>query len=815
MTNSLKNLLTLASGFMFCAGVNAQTITLEQAMADPDWIGRAPQQPYWSDDGDSVYFTQKRTGTQQSDLYQLDRDGRNLQLVKPESYPDADIKGGALSSDSRQKTYARAGDIYVKALRGGQITQLTRTAATESAPYFTADNNSVIFERDGKFFVRNLETGLEYQAAELLSEKSPQQILAEADPSYLESQQTRLFEIIRLQEEREIALRQYRETSQRADADRALLPFYLGEKEEVLSSTLSPNERWLAVVIRNESDREVGRAGSMPNYVTASGYTENRELRARVGTTEFATQRLVLLDLQTHQQSEIDLSALPGRMDQPLSEQLGIEPENGTEDNEGESEKVAQLRKIRLQGLAWSKNGERLLFRGVSRDNKEHWLLALNTLDLTLTDIEDSQYSAPLTLDSSAIALVHHNHDPAWINRRHLSAQWLPDNEGLVFQSEQDGYLHLYHWRDDTTVQLTKGEFEVYEPLLSKDGDSVYFRGNVGHPTIYEVYRVEIASQQLTQLTELGGMNEFELSPDENNLLITHSEAVMPPELYVQRARPQASANKITDTVSEQFKAINWTQPEFVEVRSSHVSDPIHSRAYTPNDESINRPAVIFIHGAGYLQNAHQGWSSYFREFMFHSFLVQQGYVVLDMDYRASRGYGRDWRTAIYQRMGTPEVEDLANGIDYLVSAKNVDRARVCTYGGSYGGFLTLMSLFKKPDLFACGAALRPVTDWATYNHGYTSDILNIPEVDPDSFERSSPIEFAEGLKAPLLIAHGMQDDNVFFQDSVRLVQRLIELEKENFEMAIYPIEAHGFREPSSWLDEYRRIYKLVEETIN
>ena len=125
------------------------------------------------------------------------------------------------------------------------------------------------------------------------------------------------------------------------------------------------------------------------------------------------------------------------------------------------------------------------------------------------------------------------------------------------------------------------------------------------------------------------------------------------------------------------------------------------------------------------------------------------------------------------------------------------------------------MALFNEPDLFACGAALRPVTDWAAYNHGYTSNILNIPELDPAAYERSSPIEFAEGLTKPLLIAHGMQDDNVFFQDSVRLAQRLIELEKENWELAVYPIEAHGFREPSSWLDEYRRIYKLIKDTLD
>ena len=222
----------------------------------------------------------------------------------------------------------------------------------------------------------------------------------------------------------------------------------------------------------------------------------------------------------------------------------------------------------------------------------------------------------------------------------------------------------------------------------------------------------------------------------------------------------------------------------------------------------------MFTHGAGYLQNSHLGWSSYFRETMFHSLLVQQGYVVIDMDYRASLGYGRDWRTAIYRHMGKPEVEDMRDGVNWLVDNVHVDRKRIGTYGGSYGGFLTLMSMFTAPDLFASGSAIRLVSDWAYYNHGYTSNILNTPEDDPIAYERSSPIYFAEGLVKPLLINAPMVDDNVFFQDTVRLVQRLIELEKQDFETAIYPIEPHGFVQPSSWLNEYRRIYKLFENTL-
>ena len=122
--------------------------------------------------------------------------------------------------------------------------------------------------------------------------------------------------------------------------------------------------------------------------------------------------------------------------------------------------------------------------------------------------------------------------------------------------------------------------------------------------------------------------------------------------------------------------------------------------------------------------------------------------------------------------------------------------------------------MFTEPDIFAAGAALRSVTDWAHYNHGYTSNILNTPQTDSLAYAKSSPIYYAEGLKGALLICHGMVDTNVHFQDVVRLTQRLIELGKDNWELAVYPVEDHGFTEPASWTDEYKRIYKLFEETL-
>ena len=150
----------------------------------------------------------------------------------------------------------------------------------------------------------------------------------------------------------------------------------------------------------------------------------------------------------------------------------------------------------------------------------------------------------------------------------------------------------------------------------------------------------------------------------------------------------------------------------------------------------------------------------------------------------------------------------------YLVDNYGIDPDRIGLYGGSYGGFITLMALFNAPDVFKAGAALRSVTDWAHYNHGYTANILNTPVEDSIAYAKSSPIYFAEGLKGHLLMCHGMMDSNVHFQDSVRLAQRLIELGKDNWELAVYPVEGHSFKRPSSWTDEYKRIWKLFEKTL-
>ncbi len=319
---------------------------------------------------------------------------------------------------------------------------------------------------------------------------------------------------------------------------------------------------------------------------------------------------------------------------------------------------------------------------------------------------------------------------------------------------------------------------------------------------------------QREQITSMTGSNSVQMSPDEKTLAITFSFANCPPELYIQENKAGAEAVKITDSRSDDFKAYQWRVPEFISFEAEDGID-LYARLYQPEKSIKNGAAVIFVHGAGYLQNAHKWWSTYYHEYMFHNILVDNGYTVIDIDYRGSAGYGRDCRTGIYRHMGGKDLSDQVDGAKYLVDNYDIDPERIGLYGGSYGGFITLMAMFNAPDVFKAGAGLRSVTDWAHYNHGYTANILNTPVEDSIAYALSSPIYFAEGLKGNLLMCHGMMDNNVHYQDIIRLTQRLIDLGKDNWELVSYPRERHSFTDPDSWTDEYKRIFKLFQMHLN
>ncbi len=412
--------------------------------------------------------------------------------------------------------------------------------------------------------------------------------------------------------------------------------------------------------------------------------------------------------------------------------------------------------------------------------------------------------------------MLDHLHDDAWINGPGAQTLgWLPDSKRVYFQSERDGYSHLYTASAEGTEvkQLTQGQFEVSDVRLSRDKTRFYFTSSEGSPFERHLYSMPVEGGGRTKITSMPGNNDSVVSPDEVMLAIVRSASNKPPELYLAENKAGAEARKVTTSPAGEFFKYAWIDPPIVKFKARDGA-MVPARIYKPANYRRGGPAVLFVHGAGYLQNVHKWWSSYSREYMFHHLLMERGFLVLDVDYRGSAGYGRDWRTAIYRHMGGKDLTDYVDAAKFLVAEHGVDATRIGLYGGSYGGFITLMALFTQPDTFRAGAALRPVTDWAHYNHGYTSNILNMPQLDSEAYKRSSPIYHAQGLKGALLICHGMVDVNVHFQDTVRLVQRLIELKKENWELAVYPVEDHGFVQASSWADEYKRILKLFTENL-
>ncbi|QDI05059.1 S9 family peptidase [Xanthomonas cerealis pv. cerealis] len=767
----------------------AAPLTIEQAMADPDWIGPPVEAAWWAWDGRQVQYQLKRAGSPVRDTYRQDVDGAAAQRVEDTQRSALDAADPVYDATRQRMLFVRNGDVFLRDLRSGALTQLTRSNEAAARPQFGTDGGALW--RVGNDWYRWSAGGGTLQAAVLKAERDPD---AAPKPDALREQQLRTLETLaRDRAQRELA-RQQEQAWRRADASRAPAPVYLGEDVAIDDSALSPDGRHL-LVVTHAKDGDEGRDGKMPRYVTESGYEEFQEARTRVGRNPPLAQTLWLVDVVSGSARKLDVAGLPGIDADPLAALRKA----------AKQEPLQGPRAIRVEtdgdgagpALHWSADGRNAAVMLRAVDNKDRWI-------------------ASVDLDKATLQSRHRLSDAAWINWSFNDFGWLSDNQTLWLLSEQSGYAHLYTQRgNDTPRQRTSGKWEVSAPVATADGQGFLFLCNRKWPGDYEVCKLDLRDDRISELTALDGVEDFALSPDGQQLLVRYSGSYLPPQLAVLPVTG-GSARTLTDTRSAAFKARAWIQPQYVQVPSMHGAGVVWGKYYGPQHPEPGKryPIVMFVHGAGYLQNVSARYTPYFREQMFHNLLVQKGYVVLDLDYRASAGYGRDWRTAIYRNMGHPELDDYLDGLDWLVADKQGDRDRAGIYGGSYGGFLTYMALFRSPGTFKAGAALRAVGDWTQYNHEYTANILNTPELDPQAYRASSPIEYAAGLRDHLLIAHGMIDDNVFFRDSVSMSQKLIELHKDNWEIAPYPLEKHGFTRADSWLDEYKRVLKLFEQQL-
>lgn len=756
------------------AAVAQRPLTVPGIMRGPETVGREPTGVRFSPDGQWLYFRWLPPGTEWRETLKPYRVRATAGAV-PERLSqavadslEASAADGAYSPDRRRRVVSVRGDLFLVDLPGGRVRRLTNTpAANEVNPAFDGEGRRVFFRRDNNVFALDLTQTAVQQLTDIRTGPAPEEPKKpEGQRAFVQAEETALIGGIRDRRWRDSADKAEREARQAT----RLKPFYLERGEEVRS--LVPSPSGAAVLVHLVTPPTESRTVQVPSYVTLSGYTEELSTRIKVGDRQ-SQQRVGVLTVSTGLISWVRPIA---------SDTSGV---YGS-----------------FVPLGWNDGGSAALLYATTRDYRTRHLVRVDGEPVRVTSVDVLR-------------------DSAWIGGPcETCGGWLPGNQGVWFISESDGYAHLYTMAADGSgkTQRTRGTWEVQAAALTADRSRWLLHTSEVSPYERHAYLLDVgdsaAPRPPVRLTTDVGGHTVVLSPDGSMLADVFSTANRPPELFLQ---PAAGGERIRLTTSPtaEWLSFPWIKPEIVSIPASD-GVLVPARIYRPRDLNArpNGAAVIFVHGAGYLHNVHHFWSSYYREYQFHHLLASKGFVVLDLDYRGSAGYGRDWRTAIYRHMGGRDLQDQVDAARWLQRTAGIDPERVGIYGGSYGGFITLMALFTEPKWFGAGGALRPVTDWAHYNHPYTAEILNEPQDDSVAYRRSSPIYFAQGLEDPLIMFHGMIDVNVHFQDVVRLTQRLIELGKTDWNLALYPLEDHGFVRPDSWTDEYTRLLDLFETRL-
>lgn len=771
----------------FSQAQNTSSLSIKEIMQGEKYVGFLPESPRWSADGNSVIFSWNPDMDTLRSSYSVDLASKKISKLSYEEVKSMPSSRGDFNKDFTKKVYEKNGDLFIMDLSNFAIRQITNTVQLESSPIFSGDDAQIIYRSGNNLFCWKIADGTTTQLTNFKSGTKQRKPKSNAMNSWLEQDQLAYFEILKERNESRES-RSYRSNQTKPNRPAEI---YI-EKKQLVSINISPDLKHVVYMLMKRSS---GNGTIVPDYVTQSGYTRDLQARSKVGAAQNEYETWIY-NRTSDSAYQVITKDIPGIYDKPAFLQ-----EYEKEDSIW-IEAYHDPRKVIALTPKFSDDGK-AVFVVRSQDNKDRWIMLLN-------------------LDDGSSTLLDQQRDEAWVGGPGISSwnfssgtlDWLDDNH-IYYQSEETGYSHLYRMdvNNGKKKALTDGNFELSEVSLSRDRKTFFITAGVESPHVRHFYHLPAKGGKLKQITNVKGGYDIQISPDEKTLVFRYSSSNSPWELYVMPNEPGAQMTQLTQSTTDQFNNYSWRAPKVISFDAGDGAK-VPARIYEPAANKKNGAAVIFVHGAGYLQNVHEWWSSYFREYMFHNFLTDNGYTVLDIDYRASSGYGRDWRTGIYRFMGGKDLSDHIDGAKYLVEEHNIDPERVGIYGGSYGGFITLMAMFTSPGTFKSGAALRSVTDWAHYNHGYTSNILNTPVEDSIAYAKSSPIYFAEGLEGNLLMLHGMVDTNVQFQDVVRLSQRLIELEKENWELAVFPVEGHGFREASSWTDEYRRIYELFEETL-
>ncbi|MBO1254795.1 DPP IV N-terminal domain-containing protein [Alteromonas sp. 5E99-2] len=404
-----------------------------------------------------------------------------------------------------------------------------------------------------------------------------------------------------------------------------------------------------------------------------------------------------------------------------------------------------------------------------------------------------------------------------WVNL-HDSLRFINDGKQFIWASERSGFNHLYLFNIDGSLQnsITQGDWVVTSlDAVNEDANTVYFSGRKDTPIENHLYAASLNGKSVKRITQRSGFHNTVFSRNGGVYIDSFSTINSPSQVSLHKASGSRltwlEENKIDENHPLHKYQNNWVKPTFGTI-SADNGDDLHYRLYTPKVIKDKHPAIVFVYGGPHAQMVTNRWAG--RRGLLLQHWVDKGYVVFTLDNRGSNFRGKAFEDPIYKKMGEIEVKDQVLGAEFLASLPYVDKDRIGIHGHSYGGYMTLMTMFKAGDYFAAGVSGAPVTDWRLYDTHYTERYMGNPTTEDNAYTQSSVFPYAKDLKGDLLIYHGMADDNVLFTHSTKLYKHLQDNAKP-FESMDYPGKKHSIRGKQTGVHLYHTITNFFDRTLN
>ncbi|WNC67584.1 S9 family peptidase [Thalassotalea nanhaiensis] len=390
-----------------------------------------------------------------------------------------------------------------------------------------------------------------------------------------------------------------------------------------------------------------------------------------------------------------------------------------------------------------------------------------------------------------------------WINLNN-DLRFLKDSKQFIWASERDGFKHLYLYNYDGELisQLTKGDW-VVDRLITVDEKQnwLYFTGRADTPIEKHLYKVTLdgkSPEHVTRISKRSGFHKIAFANDKQSYLDNFSNRTTPPQLSLHKANGNRLTYLIENTIDENHPVFPYQDtlvtPKFGSIKSDDGSTDLYYKLYTPKSLAPGKkyPVIVNVYGGPHAQRVTNTWGGA----NMTQYMVNNGYVVFQLDNRGSNYRGTEFEFAIYKHLGSVELDDQISGVKYLHTLPFVDKERIGIFGHSYGGYMALMAMFKAGDYFTAGVSGAPVTDWMLYDTHYTERYLGHPETNKDGYEASSVFPYVKQFddkNNSLFLYHGMADDNVLFTNTTKLIKTLQD-ENKIFELMTYPGSKHSMR---------------------